>query len=602
LVVTITLAFYEVIFSGSPLSLSLATWWTSAGASLTVEWGLLFDPLTLFMLLPIFSVSMLVQLYSLSYMGGDPSLCRFMRYLSLFTSAMTILVTADNLLVLFLGWESVGIASYLLINFWFTRMAANLAALKAFLLNRIGDLALAWSLILLLSLVADLSTSSLLALASYINGDMLLLVTALVVVAAGAKSALPIMGLHVWLPQAMEGPTPVSALIHAATMVTAGIFLFLRLAPLIEWASTTLLIITWLGSLSAILGALAGLLEHDIKKVIAYSTVSQLGYMAVACGSSLYSLALFHLVNHAFFKALLFLSAGAVIHALGDEQDMRRYGSLNLLLPFTYGFILIGSLSLMAFPFFTGFYSKDLLIELLLAPLNVTSTLASTLLIIGALFTAFYSIRLLAITFIGTPSFPSGGSSLSLHLDGLTFIPLALLSLLAVYFGFIAHELFLHCDALGYETPMAYVREVVMPMPLSLQLLPLIALLPLLSLMPLTPANTQKGTSSLPLAVSTPLRSNILASWNNYNGQAIVTAQTLALLIARYLDRGFIEVAMGPYGLLRLFHYLSFQVELLATGLPHYALLFFITLVLVFSFPLIFSIRSFLLKSIEPSH
>jgi NADH-ubiquinone oxidoreductase chain 5 len=379
-VVITTLASCEIVFIGSAVTLKFSVtghlwyWFRSLGFS--VEWCLLFDGLTVSMLIAIMYVSLLVQLYSSSYMSSDPHLTRFYGYLSLFTFAMTLLVTADNLIVLFMGWEFVGIASYLLINFWFTRINANIAALKAFLLNRVGDWALALGLLLILSLIYDFSTAAIFSLASYINEDLLLLISLFLIIGASAKSALVLLGLHLWLPNAMEGPTPVSALIHAATMVTAGIYLFLRLGPLFECCETALLLITWLGGLGSILGAIAGLLSNDMKKVIAYSTISQLGYMTVSCGSSQYSIALFHLINHAFFKALLFLSAGAIIHAFKDEQDMRKMGSFGLLLPWTSSFVLLGIESMMALPFITGFYSKDFLLELALVPKNTTISVA----------------------------------------------------------------------------------------------------------------------------------------------------------------------------------------------------------------------------------
>ena len=427
-----------------------------------------------------------------------------------------------------------------------------MAALKAFLLNRVGDLALAWGLLFAITLFSDLATAALFGLASYINGDLILAISLLFIIGASAKSALVFMGLHVWLPAAMEGPTPVSALIHAATMVTAGIYLFLRFAPLMEWSSTSLLLITWLGALGATLGAIGGLLENDAKKVIAYSTISQLGYMAVACGSSHYSLALFHLINHAFFKALLFLSAGAIIHALGDEQDMRKMGGLSLLLPWTYSFVLLGSLSLMAFPFLAGFYSKDLLLELALVPYNITTAIAFYLTFAAALLTAFYSMRLLALTFIGNPNLPfaiAPNNNPNHHLEQPTIIFLAILS---SAFGFLALDWQLG-DAIAHSQPTFHIQN-----------LPLLSLLLACMAIPFSGHITNSHSSP---------HHHYLSHWNNFNGQVISNCQSLAIMIGRYWDRGLIEI-MGPLGLERLFHFLTFNLELLATGfLPHYALL-----------------------------
>ena len=451
------LAVAEMIAGGSRVTLKLGNWLMSGGSSsLTVEWTLLFDRLTLSMLVPVLTVALVVQLYSFAYMAADPHFTRFSAFLSLFTFAMTLLVIADNLLLLFLGWEAVGLASYLLINFWFTRLAANQAALKAFLLNRVGDLALAWGLLFSITLFSDLTTATLFALASFVNGNLLLAICLLIILGASAKSALVLLGMHVWLPAAMEGPTPVSALIHAATMVTAGIYLFLRFAPLLECSSTALLLITWLGAAGGTLGGIGGLLENDGKKVIAYSTISQLGYMAVACGSSYYSLALFHLINHAFFKALLFLSAGAIIHAIGEEQDMRKMGGLALLLPWTYGFLLLGSLSLMAAPFLAGFYSKDLLLALALVPQNVTAAIAFYLTFAAALLTAFYSVRLLALTFLAIPNLPFAiAKDNQQQQHPYILIGLAILSSL---FGYLALDWQLG-DAMAHSQPTFHIQN-----------------------------------------------------------------------------------------------------------------------------------------------
>lgn len=542
----------EMALGGSAVTLKSGYWVVSGG--LTVEWSLLFDRLTVSMLLPIMSISLVVQLYSFAYMSADPHFTRFSAYLSLFTFAMILLVVADNLMLLFLGWEAVGIASYLLINFWFTRLAANMAALKAFLLNRVGDLALAWGLVVSIVLFSDLSTAALFSLAAYVNSQPLLVIALFLIIGASAKSALVFLGLHVWLPAAMEGPTPVSALIHAATMVTAGIYLFLRFAPLLEWSSTALLLITWLGALGATLGALGGLLENDAKKVIAYSTVSQLGYMAVACGMSHFSVALFHLINHAFFKALLFLSAGAIIHALGDEQDMRKMGGLVLLLPYTYSFVLLGSLSLMAFPFFTGFYSKDLLLELALVPYNITSAVAFYLIFVAAIFTAFYSVRLLALTFLALPNIPFRTKTEDPSHAPIVLIILAILS---AVFGYLAITWQLGDNATAHSQPTFHIQN-----------LPLLTLFIACMALPFTSKLGASTTNSFSL-----YRNHYLVQWNELNGHLIFTGQTMALMVGRYWDRGLIEI-MGPLGLQRLFHYLTFKLELLATGfLPHYALL-----------------------------
>ena len=393
--------FYEVILSNSSCFIELKIWFFSG--SLTIKWNFLFDSLTSIMLIVILSISFLVHVYSISYMNSDPHIIRFMNYLSLFTLFMLILVTAGNFVQMFLGWEGVGLTSYLLINFWFTRVNANKSAIKAIILNRIGDFGLLIGLTLLAFFFKSIDYFVIFSLANsffsnqFFGFDLLSFICFFLFIGAVGKSAQ--LGLHSWLPDAMEGPTPVSALIHAATMVTAGVFLILRCSPIFEF-SNFLILIGFIGGLTSFFAATVGAFQNDLKKVIAYSTCSQLGYMIFACGFSQYSVSLFHLMNHAFFKALLFLSAGAVIHALNDEQDMRRMGSLISFLPVCYVMFLIGSLSLMGFPFLAGFYSKDMLLELTFANFSVNSFFVYWLGILSALFTAFYSIRLILLTFI----------------------------------------------------------------------------------------------------------------------------------------------------------------------------------------------------------
>jgi len=406
-------AFYFVGLCNNVISFKLGSWFTSS--LLDVSWGFLFDSLTVSMLLVVTSISTLVHLYSTAYMGGDPHLSRFMGYLSLFTFFMLILVTADNMVQMFIGWEGVGLASYLLINFWFTRIQANKAAIKAMIVNRVGDLGLALGIMacfyyfksvdyeVVFSMVNhfyhNFNDSSFFCI--FFNISPISLICILLFIGAVGKSAQ--VGLHTWLPDAMEGPTPVSALIHAATMVTAGVFLIARCSPLFEYSGFVLNVVIIFGASTAFFAATTGLVQNDLKRVIAYSTCSQLGYMVFACGLSSYQVGVFHLSNHAFFKALLFLSAGSVIHAMSDEQDMRKMGGLVKLLPFTYSMIFIGSISLMGFPFMTGFYSKDIIIEVAYGSYTTVGHLAHFLGTVGAFFTAFYSIRLLYMTFLEEP-------------------------------------------------------------------------------------------------------------------------------------------------------------------------------------------------------
>lgn len=402
--------FYEVGLIGSPVYIKLTTWINSE--TLNVDWGFLFDTLTVIMCCVVTFVSTLVHLYSTEYMSHDPHLPRFMSYLSLFTFFMLILVTADNYIQMFVGWEGVGLCSYLLINFWFTRIQANKAAIKAMVINRIGDFALVLGVLIIFVKYKAVDYATVFALTPLFTNDNFIFLNVsfnvidiigfLLFAGAVGKSAQ--LGLHTWLPDAMEGPTPVSALIHAATMVTAGVFLIARSSPLFEYTPVILKIVTFLGACTAFFAATVGLMQNDLKRVIAYSTCSQLGYMIFACGLSNYSVGVFHLVNHAFFKALLFLGAGSVIHAVADEQDMRKMGGLKRLVPFTYSMMVIGSLALIGFPFLTGFYSKDVILEVAYGKYTSEGHFSFILGSIGAFLTAFYSTRLIYLTFLSKPN------------------------------------------------------------------------------------------------------------------------------------------------------------------------------------------------------
>nr|ALO20647.1 NADH dehydrogenase subunit 5 [Cladonema pacificum] len=397
------------------------------------DFHLVFDYLVSSMLILILTVSSLVHIYSTSYMEGDPHLPRFIGYLSLFTFFMIILVTSSNIVQLFIGWEGVGLCSYLLINFWFTRIQANKSAIKAMVLNKIGDIGVLLSIILIWVILGGWHYYYIFPSLQIIdNNEILSFCGILLLIGVIGKSAQ--LGLHTWLPDAMEGPTPVSALIHAATMVTAGVFLIIRLSPLFEYTSSCLLLIVIFGSLTAFFSSTIGLTQNDLKKVIAYSTCSQLGYMVLICGFSQYHLSLFHLINHGFFKALLFLSAGSVIHAVMDEQDFRKIGSLQLITPFSYVCILVGSMSLMGLPFLTGFYSKDLIIEMIYG--SHIYKFGLWLAILSASITAFYSFRLIFYSFYNP--FQGNKSSLKNIHEGITalWFPLLILLILSILGGY----------------------------------------------------------------------------------------------------------------------------------------------------------------------
>jgi len=433
------IAFIEIGFNNTPVLIKLFNWIVTE--EFNILWVFQFDSLTVSMLIPVLIISSLVHIYSIGYMNNDPHNQRFFSYLSLFTFMMIILVTANNYLLMFVGWEGVGVCSYLLVNFWFTRIAANQSSISAFLTNRVGDCFLTIGMFTILWSLGSLDYNIVFSLVPYINENIIIIMGICLLIGAMAKSSQ--VGLHVWLPMAMEGPTPVSALIHAATMVTAGVYLLMRSSSLIEYSSTILLLCLWLGAITTVFSSLIGLFQQDIKKVIAYSTMSQLGMMVIAVGLSSYNLALFHLINHAFYKGLLFLGAGAVIHAIADNQDFRKYGGLISFLPLSYSVILIASLSLIAFPFMTGFYSKDFLLESAYGQYSFNSIAVYTIAVIGAIFTTLYSVKVLYLTFLSSPN---GSITYYKHAhenDIFISLPLVILAIFSIIFGFITKEIFI---------------------------------------------------------------------------------------------------------------------------------------------------------------
>jgi NADH-ubiquinone oxidoreductase chain 5 len=433
------ISYLEVGFNNNPVSVSLFPWLDSE--LFNMMWNFKFDSLTVSMLIPVLIISSLVHFYSIGYMSHDPHNQRFFSYLSLFTFMMVILVTGDNYLVMFVGWEGVGVCSYLLVSFWFTRIAANQSSLAAFLTNRVGDALLIIGMFMLLWALGNLDYNVVFSLAPYINENIITLIGICLLIGAMAKSSQ--VGLHIWLPMAMEGPTPVSALIHAATMVTAGVYLLIRSSPLIEYSSTVLLICLWLGAVTTVFSSLIGLFQQDIKKIIAYSTMSQLGMMVIAIGLSSYNIAIFHLMNHAFYKGLLFLGAGAVIHAVGDNQDLRKYGGLISFLPLTYTVILIASLSLVAFPFMTGFYSKDFILESAYGQYFFSSINVYFIAVIGAIFTTLYSVKVIYLTFLTNPNGSVNYYKNAHEGDIFLSLPLVVLAIFSIYFGYLTKDIYI---------------------------------------------------------------------------------------------------------------------------------------------------------------
>lgn len=451
---------WKLYHNGKIISLSLFPWFDVG--NFQVCWGLYFDHLSVTMVLLVNIISFLVHVYSVGYMSQDPHSSRFMSYLSLFTFMMLVLVTSDNLVQLFFGWEGVGLTSYLLIGFWCERESANQAAFKAFLVNRIGDLGFIIGIAATFLIFKTLEFDQLFQLIHLKEGhnfnffgyefSKIEILGFLFFIGAMGKSAQ--IGLHTWLPDAMEGPTPVSALIHAATMVTAGVFLLIRLSPLYELAPYARDFVALVGGITAVFAGSIAITQNDIKRVIAYSTCSQLGYMFMAIGLSAYNGALFHLITHAFFKALLFLGAGAVIHALSDEQDMRHMGGLRRSIPVTYTVMIIGSLALCGIPFFAGYFSKDYILEIALLNSSWVGQGVYFLGISAAVLTAFYSWRLLFLTFHGQ----SRANELVMshvHEPGYSMLfPLFVLVFGSIFGGYLGEVFFLNKKFWGGSIPI----------------------------------------------------------------------------------------------------------------------------------------------------
>jgi NADH-ubiquinone oxidoreductase chain 5 len=559
--------------------------WIKSGF-FSVSWGFLFDPLTVVMLIVVTSISTMVHIYSVDYMGQDPHFVRFMSYLSLFTFFMLVLVTSNNFLQLFLGWEGVGLASYLLINFWFTRVQANKSAIKAMLMNRVGDFFLGLGVGFVFYTFKTVDFGAVFALVPLVSSttiglfffevDKLTLIGVCLFLGAVGKSAQ--LGLHTWLPDAMEGPTPVSALIHAATMVTAGVFLLIRSSPLLEYTLGLLNFIMVVAALTAVFASTVGMFQNDLKRVIAFSTTSQLGYMVLACSLSSYGVALFHLSNHAFFKALLFLSSGAVIHAVADEQDMRKMGGLVKLLPFVHVCILIGSLALAGAPFLSGFYSKDAILELAYA--NYSAVFGHWFGTLATFFTAFYSVRLLYLTFYASPNGYRSVIFNASEVSYIMFVPLVVLIFGSIFVGYLSRDMFI-----GLGTDFWGTSIFVLPhhgflfqsefIPLFVKLLPTFfslagVLVSVLVYMVYYGYSVALFNNSLGRLVYVFFNKRWLFDLFYSEFFARPFLRFGYFITFRLLDRGLIEW-VGPYGLVKIVNLISQKVAALGSGyIYHY--------------------------------
>ncbi len=570
------LVFYEVTVNQYEENIIIATWINSG--SLDVNWSMKIDALSSVMLVVVTSVSALVHIYSIGYMSHDPHKPRFMAYLSLFTFAMLMLVTSDNFIQLFFGWEGVGLCSYFLIGFWFKKETANAAAIKAFVVNRVGDFGFALGIFLIFYLFGTVNYSEVFEqILSIIDKELVFLgievnainlICILLFVGAMGKSAQIL--LHTWLPDAMEGPTPVSALIHAATMVTAGVFLVVRCSPIYEYSELALNIITIVGMSTAFFAASVALVQNDIKKIIAYSTCSQLGYMFFAAGVGAYNVAMFHLFTHAFFKALLFLGSGSVIHAFKDEQNINNMGGVWKKLPYTYALMIIGTLALTGFPLLSGFYSKDAIIEFAYLRGNTTGFYAAGIGIFTAFLTSIYSWRLMFKTFHGEYNNKNIKIEETHESPFVMIAPLILLSIGAVFAGYAFKELFI-----GYEAANNFWKDSIFFLePLSKDHPPFwfLILTPTLVILSIPIAYylfiKNKKLPEQIVTINKPLYNFLLNKWyfdELYDVLFVRSSKKLGLFLWKFFDLKIID-GFGPDGISAMIKKFSIKANKFQSG------------------------------------
>ena len=590
--------FLDVALNNNVYNYKIFNWITSGG--LTLNWSLNIDTLTAVMLVVVTSVSVLVHIYSIGYMFHDPDKPRFMSYLSLFTFMMLMLVTSDNFLQLFFGWEGVGLASYLLIGFWYKKPSANAAAIKAFLVNRVGDFGLAIGIFLIFKYTGSLNFNEVFEkIPLLLDNDIDMLgfkaplvdfICIFLFIGAMGKSAQ--IFLHTWLPDAMEGPTPVSALIHAATMVTAGVFLVVRCSPIFEYSPFVLNFIVLIGATTAFFAGTIGLVQNDIKRVIAYSTCSQLGYMFFAAGLGAYHIAIFHLFTHAFFKALLFLGAGSVIHAFHEEQDMRQMGGVWKKIPYTYGLMLIGTLALTGFPFFSGFFSKDAIIETAYSSETFFAGYAVTIGVVTAFMTSLYSWRLIFMTFHGT--FNNKNIELAKVQESplIMLVPLIFLAIGAVFAGYIFKDYFIGSHfSQFWNNSIFFLKDFVLHHPpiWFLLLTPVLVL----SAIPLAYYFFVKDKKSLDglIKINKPLYNFLINKWyfdELYDFLFVKPAKKIGYFFWKVGDGSIID-GFGPDGLSKVIKLVSDKAVQFQTGfLYHYAFVILIGLSILLTYILIF--------------
>lgn len=585
----------ETIKTGKIYEYPILNWITSG--SLKLHWSIYVDSLTAVMLVVVNSVSALVHIYSIGYMSHDPHKPRFMSYLSLFTFMMLALVTADNFLQLFFGWEGVGLASYLLIGFWFKKESANNASMKAFIVNRVGDLGLLIAMFLIFKTFGTLTFSEVFSQAAdqsknsikIFGGEYNLITTICVFLFIGAMGKSAQILLHTWLPDAMEGPTPVSALIHAATMVTAGVFLVARCSPLFEYSQYALNLVAFVGATTAIFAASIAIVQTDIKRIIAYSTCSQLGYMFFAAGMGAYNVAIFHLFTHAFFKALLFLGAGSVIHAFHDEQNIEKMGGVWKKIPMTYALMLIGTLALTGFPLLAGFYSKDAIIESAYFSKSLFAGYAFVIGVTTAFITSIYSWRLVFKTFHG--KYNNTMSFEKVHESGpIMIIPLLLLAVGAIFSGYVFHEIFIGENTQFWGKAIFFLKQTAHGHP-PLWLMILIPTL-VISAIPLSFILFLKRKDLVESIVNNnkPFYNFLVKKWYFDELYDLIFVKSFRVMGNFLWQRGDVKTidAYGPDGVAKVVKNLSDRASRVQSGyLYHYATVILIGLILIISFLII---------------
>ena len=590
--------FSDVAINSNIYNLKIFNWITSGG--LVLNWSINIDTLTSVMLVVVTSVSALVHVYSVGYMSHDPDKPRFMSYLSLFTFMMLMLVTSDNFLQLFFGWEGVGLASYLLIGFWYKKPSANSAAIKAFVVNRVGDFGLAIGIFLIFKYTGSVNFVDVFkAIPTLLDKNISMLgiesslinfICIFLFIGAMGKSAQ--IFLHTWLPDAMEGPTPVSALIHAATMVTAGVFLVVRCSPIFEYSPFVLNIVVLVGATTAFFAGTIGLVQNDIKRVIAYSTCSQLGYMFFAAGLGAYHIAIFHLFTHAFFKALLFLGAGSVIHAFNDEQDMRNMGGVWKKIPYTYSLMIIGTLALTGFPFLSGFFSKDAIIETAYSSTSFFAGYAVTIGVLTAFMTSLYSWRLIFMTFHGTYNNKNISLSKVHESPAVMLVPLLFLALGAIFAGYAFKDYFIGSQFIQFwNSSIFFLKEFVLLHP-PLWFLLLTPILVLLAI-PLSYYFFVKDKKFLDgfVEINKPLYNFLVNKWyfdELYDFLFVKPAKKIGTFFWKIGDGTIID-GLGPDGLAKLVKLVSDKAVQFQSGfLYHYAFVILIGLSILLTYMMIF--------------